>query len=89
MTTKSKITDGVYFLHPEGSGWIAAEFCGGKMIDRTEESNASTHDVANDSWSGVVPSDDDTGLDYDVAVAIVSEVMGDDADSSMVVVTKR
>jgi hypothetical protein len=83
------VPDGVYFLHPEGSSWIAVEFDGGQMIDRTEESNADTHSAANDSWAGVVPSDDDSEVDGDIAAAIIAAVMGDDTESDMVVVTKR
>ena len=88
MTTET-ITSGVYFLHPEGSGWIAAEFDGGRVIDRTEESNADTHAAARDSWADVVPSDDDTEVDGDLAAAIVAAVMGGGTDASMVAVTRR
>jgi len=85
----TSIHDGVYFLHPEGSGWIAAKFRGGQMIDRTEESNAATHAAARDSWAGVVPGDYDTDVTTGIADDIVRSVMGDEVDASMVVVTKR
>jgi len=82
------IPDGVYFLHPEGSAWIAVEFEDGEIIDRTEESNADTHSAANDSWADVVPGDDDSEASSDIAKAIVQMAMGDDTEADMVVVTK-
>jgi hypothetical protein len=84
-----KIKDGTYFLYPEGSAWIAIELRDGCIIGRTEESNADTHTAARDSWAGVVPSDDDTEVDGDLAATIVAVAMGDDTDADMVVVTRR
>jgi len=89
MATTTQITDGVYFLHPEGSAWIAVEFEDGEIIDRTEESNAATHAAARDSWAGVVPSDDDEEISGDMASAIVAATMGDDVDADLVIVTKH
>jgi len=83
------VPDGVYFLHPEGSAWLAVEFEDGEIIDRTEESNADTHAAARDSWAGVVPSDDDSEIDGETALAIIAAAMGDDVDPDMVIVTKR
>jgi hypothetical protein len=77
MTTETKIEDGVYFLHPDGSAWIAAEFRHGKLASMTEESNA---------WVGMHPSDGDGEVDTDMAVAIVAEVMPD-SDPLLVAVT--
>jgi hypothetical protein len=88
MTT-TQITDGVYFLHPEGSSWFAVEFEGGEIVDRTEECNAATHVAANDSWAGMVPSDDDSEVGGKTALAIIAAAMGDDVDADMVIVTKR
>lgn len=85
---KTMIPDGVYFLHPEGSAWIAAEFRRGKCVDTTEAANAGTHATANDDWSGCVPSDDDKEVSSTVATAIVREVLGDDVNSEMVIVMK-
>ena len=85
---KTKIPDGVYFLHPEGSSWIAAEFRKGKCVDTTEASNAGTHEAANDDWSGCVPSDDDREVSIAVSTEIVREVMGDDVYPEMVIVMK-
>ncbi len=82
------ITDGIYFLHPSGSAWIAAHFRDGRLLRTTEDSNAATHAAANDSWSGVVPQDTDQELQGDEAERIIREVMGDDVDCELVVVTR-
>jgi len=65
-TTKrsgNAIPDGTYFVEPDGYAWAAVRFDGGKIVARTAECNASTHDAANDEWAGVRPSDDDELLD--------------------------
>ena len=85
MTTKMKI-DGLYFLHPEGSAWIAAIFRDGKLIDTTEQSLAGTHAAASDSWADVVPTDDDIDVDAETASVIVAEVMGEGTVADMVIV---
>jgi hypothetical protein len=82
-----EIEDGVYFLHPEGSAWIAAEFRGGKLVDQTSESNAGSHNAAGDAWAGVEPSEYDEETEGDVAAAIVRAVMGEGTDADCVVVT--
>lgn len=82
------IADGVYFLHSEGSAWIGAEFDSGRLISRTEQSNASTHAAARDHWHGIEPLDHDVEVAPDVAAAIVKIVMGDNIDPTLVVVTK-
>jgi hypothetical protein len=89
MATTTQITDGVYFLHPEGSSWIAVEFEDGEIIDRTEESNAGTHAAANDSWADVVPSEGDEEVSGETALAIIAAAMGGDTDTDMVIVTKH
>ena len=86
--TKTTIEDGTYFLHPEGSCWIAAQFRNGRAIGYAEESNASTHAAAGDSWGGVVPSDTDVDVEPYEADMIVSAVMGEDTDPTMVVVQR-
>lgn len=85
---KTRIQDGIYFLHPEGSCWIAAQFRCGRMVDQTEEANADTHWAAKDRWSGVIPRDDHAECDQDESAAIVREVMGEDVDADMVIVTR-
>ena len=87
-TTKTrKISDGIYFLHPDGCGWIAAQFRSGKLIDGTEQCNAGTHAAAGDDWAGVVPCEDDTPVDEAMGLAIIREAMGKDVYADMVVVT--
>jgi hypothetical protein len=85
----ANVPDGIYFLHPEGSKWLAVKFNGGGIVDDTEEANADTHRAANDAWANIVPSDSDSDVDGDIAKAIVQMAMGDDTDPAMVVVTKR
>ena len=83
------VPDGVYFLRPEGSGWIAAEIDSGRLINRTEESNADTHKAANDSWAGVVPRESDEEISGNVSLAVIAMAMDEDTDPDMVIVTKR
>jgi len=83
------IADGIYFLSPEGSCWIAVQYRNGQVVDQTEEANAGTHSAANDDWAGVVPDETDREVCVDVASAIVAEVMGEDVHAEMVVVTKQ
>jgi len=51
--------DGIYFLHSEGCGWIAARFEDGELVAAAYEGDAGTHQAANDTWAGVVPRDTD------------------------------
>jgi hypothetical protein len=88
MTTATKITDGTYFLHIDGGGWVAVQFRSGKLFDRTAESNAATHRSARDSWAGIVPSDDDAEIHEPLASAIVADVLGDEVDPYCVIVTR-
>ena len=65
-TTKAsgnRIPDGIYFVAGEGSAWTAWRFRDGEIVGGTEEANAETHRTANDSWAGIVPSEDDDLLD--------------------------
>ncbi len=82
------IEDGVYFLHPEGSGWEAVRIKDGQVVAATEESMAATHRAANDSWAGVEPGDDDITLAANVAAEVVYIVEGEDHDPSCYVVTR-
>lgn len=85
MSTTTKIADGIYFLSPEGSAWIAARFNDGKLVGTAEACNASTHVAANDAWAGIVPKDSDVVLDdEDTHIAIVRAVLGDRVDANMV-----
>lgn len=86
MTTTT-IPNGIYFLHPDGSAWLAARYRG-RLIDWTEEACAETHAAARDSWAGIVPSDEDEEIDPDVAMAIIREVMGADTCAEGVLVTQ-
>lgn len=81
------ISDGLYFLHSEGGCWVGARFRGGKLRGVTSEDVQATHDAANDSWSGVAPSDDDAATDRGTAEAVVAAVMPD-CDPQRVVVTR-
>lgn len=89
MATATKITDGIYFLHPEGSGWHAVQYCDGRAIDSTEEYLAGTHDAALDGWAGVYPSDGDEEMDAAASEQIVRDVLGDDVQADMVIVTRQ
>lgn len=86
--TNEQINDGIYFLHPEGSCWIGAEYRDGCCVGRIEESNASTHSAAGDRYAGVVPSESDQDVDLLIAEAIVRDVMGDDIDPYCVIVQR-
>jgi hypothetical protein len=88
MTSTTKIANGVYFLHPDGSAWIAAQFAGGKCVGMAYESDAGTHQAANDSWGGVVPSADDNDVGIEQAEAIIRECMSEETNCEMVVVQK-
>ena len=85
----SKIRDGVYFIHPEGAAWVAAEFRGGVFEDAAYQEDAETHAASGDEWAGVVPTDDDVELTCDEAFPIIRATCSDDTDVSMVVVTRR
>ena len=89
ITAKKKITDGIYFLHPEGSCWIGAHYRNGRYVGRIEESNAATHAAANDHYAGIVPSESDHVVEVAIAEAIIREVMGDNICVEMVIVTSR
>ena len=72
------VSDGVYFLHPVGSAWLAADVQSGRAIRQTEESLAGTHAAAGDVWAGIVPRDSDEIIVGDEAAEIIRLVMGDD-----------
>lgn len=86
MTTQ--IPDGTYYLHPEGSAWLAAIYRDGEHVTTIEESNHATHVAAKDQWSGVCPSETDVEVDREIGEAVIRDVMGDDIDPSMVVVSR-
>lgn len=87
MTTTTKI-NGIYFLHPEGSCWVGAEYRGGRYVGRIEESNAATHAAARDHYAGTVPSESDQDVDLATAETIIREVMGEDTCVDMVIVQR-
>ena len=89
MSDETRISDGNYFLHPEGSCWILAQYYEGKYCGGTEQACAETHMAGNDQLAGIVPSDDDEEMDADVAEAIIRDVMGYDTYLDMVVVTRQ
>ena len=66
------IPDGIYFVHPDGCGWIAADFRDGILIDTTNEANQET--CIPGSWAGVHPSDTDEVLYGDVAIAVLRAI---------------
>ncbi len=82
------IEDGVYFLHPDGSGWEAVKFQDGQLLAATEESMATTHRAANDWWAGIEPGYDDVVVPDDLAREIVLIVEGKDSDPASYVVTR-
>jgi hypothetical protein len=88
MMMIAKIANGTYFMHPEGSAWIAAHFAGGKCVDMAYESDVETHRSANDSWGGVVPSEADSDVEAETAEEIIRECMSEDTNCEMVVVQK-
>lgn len=88
MKTTTKIADGIYFLHPDGSCWIGADYRNGRCVGRIEESNAATHAAAGDRYAGIVPSDIDEDIDLETAEAIIRDVMGEDTDPYCVVVQR-
>lgn len=81
--------DGLYFLHPEGSAWIAVIIKNSELHSVTHESNADMHAAANDSWAGITPQDSDVEVDdVDECKEIIHEVMGEDVNVEMVVVSR-
>lgn len=80
--------NGLFFIHPEGSSWIAAKFSDGELVDTVYEADAGTHQAANDSWAWIVPGEDDLEVDADPGDEIVGLVLGEDTDRSMVTVTR-
>ena len=85
----TRIEDGIYFLHPDGCGWIAVEFRGGERVGRTDQYQAGTHAAAGDRWDGVVPS-----VDYDIEVSpyeadMILEHVNTRCRPENVVVTRR
>ena len=82
------MNNGVYFLFPEGSAWVAAEFRDGELTATANEAEAGTHTAARDSWADVVPQESDKELDTEDADEIVRAVFGEDVNVEMYVVTK-
>lgn len=67
----AEVEDGVYFIHPDGCCWDAIRVCKNKIIAIAHESDANTHAVAGDDWSGVVPSDTDEIVEGDDAATLI------------------
>lgn len=88
MKTTIKIADGIYFLHPEGSCWIGAEYRRNRCVGRIEQSNAETHTAAGDQYAGIVPSEADEDVDPVTAEAIIRDVMDKDTRVEMVIVQR-
>ena len=82
------VPNGTYFLHPEGSCWIAVRYRNGKLVAMTDESNAATHATANDSWADVVPSDNDAEVRGELASAVIADVLPK-SDPTMVIVARQ
>jgi hypothetical protein len=69
----TRIPDGTYFVHGE-CDWAAASYRGGQRIDAANElPSESDIDVAN----------------MHVADAVIRDVLGEDTDCDMAVVTRR
>lgn len=86
-----EIADGVYFLQPDGSDWVAVRMSGNKIVDITSGADAATHNAARDSWAGVEPSDDDNEIEGNEASTIVrlyAARIGLDIDADLVVVSR-
>jgi hypothetical protein len=86
--TSRQIEDGIYFLQPEGSAWIAAKYTDGKLVGNAYEADQSTHQTSRDEWANVYPRDTDEEVDTDEATVIVRQVMGENTHVDMVVVSK-
>jgi hypothetical protein len=63
--------NGLYFLYPEGSGWIVADIRDSQVKGRAYESDVDTHDAARDNWAGIIPSEADTIVQGEKSVATV------------------
>jgi hypothetical protein len=84
------IEDGIYFLFPEGSCWVVAEFHNGKLVAESDESQLDLHNAAGDVWSGIIPNaENDEFIDEPVSSVIVKSVMGDDYHAECVSVYKK
>jgi hypothetical protein len=85
MNATKTIPDGIYFLHPEGSAWIAACLRGGRCVGQTEESMTATHAAALDGWVYIVPMESDIEVDRELARLVVAIVLpGGDPDRVIV-----
>jgi hypothetical protein len=85
MNATKTIPDGIYFLHPEGSAWIAACLRGGRCVGQTEESMMETHAAARDGWLYIVPMESDIEVDRELARLVVEAVLpGADPDYAIV-----
>jgi hypothetical protein len=82
------MTDGLYFLLPEGGGWIGAIVTDGKLTDEFYEQNAATHAAARDAFAGLVPQETDELILDEEADDIIRLVMKDGTDPEMVTVTR-
>ena len=83
----TKVEDGIYFVHPDGCCWIAAEFRNNRCVGTTQESDLGTHNAAGDDWADVEPSETDVVIEGDMAVAIVHRVIGEGVDLGCVTVS--
>jgi hypothetical protein len=84
------IEDGIYFLFPEGSSWIVAEFHNGKLVRESDESQVDLHNAAGDAWANIVPNEDtDKLVEEPMSFAIVKAVCGEKAIAEYVSVYKK
>ena len=88
MTTETKIPNGTYYLHPDGSCWIAAIYRDGRHIAGSDQATQSTHDTARDSLADLGPDDSDEEVEGDLALAIIRDVMGENVYPECVTVTR-
>ncbi len=78
--------DGLYFLYPEGSGWIAAIFKDGQLQKTMYQCDQGMHQSANDDWANCFPRDHDKEVLNDRE--IIRQVMGNETSPAMVIVTR-
>lgn len=86
-TVAGTICDGTYFLHPDGSAWVAAVYRGGDWVATVHEATAEMHAAAGDDLAGIVPDETDEPVVGAVCDRIVAEVFGDDTDRECVSVS--
>ena len=73
-----KLTDGIYILWPEGSGWVSVTVEDGQFVGKFEESEYQTHVTAGDRFSNSGPSDDDVNVNDPRVLKMIGDYCGYD-----------